>query len=499
MNLFRAPCHLEVPSTSSRRASWISAIGRIALLAGLVPSIGLCDAFGEPMEDPLLGLRFQPAQIHFEALSALPCPAVESTEPPYFVFARATVEGTHYWVLNHRTTTGGDGDALAHQEPAFGLVLAQSAQRCEILATPDAMLVASDEPLGSIRAPLLADAAHRYRRAYGGDSALLQALQPLMRDPACIRTDSTLVEAWRLQGLPLPPACGTHPTVVHDPVFGVRVEWDRLPSRDFDVFCDDEPRQARVWARAAVGLSELALVQSIVPIEADVDPPQTARGFEEDQGQLVKRTGARAVQLGSSSGQLSTDYPEIREALLQDLLRDYVRTLQRLYPNPRQLAELISQSPTCQHTDPLAIDVLREMGLSHSCRRDKAPASGTTRPHQRLSGCSHPEYLRIAADSELEIALDVPSRLYWNVLRKGQQWVVLDPDSSGTGFVHKPPATYSFVVSELHGWTWGTDGVRRHEAVFKHPGRYELYFAEDIETEPDNTLHCLIRIEVMNA
>jgi hypothetical protein len=194
--------------TASARGPQLRGAFRLLLL--LLALATSARSVSREMEDPLLGLRFDPALVRFETLDTLPCPAAKTADhPPYFVFAQARVDGTRYWVLNHWQPTGGDGAVPAHQEPAFGLVLAHSTKRCEILATPDVMLEANDDLLRSIRAPLLADAADRYRHAFGSDSALLQALQALMGDPGCMRTEPALVEIWISRGLAIPPACGS--------------------------------------------------------------------------------------------------------------------------------------------------------------------------------------------------------------------------------------------------------------------------------------------------
>jgi len=236
---------IETLATIRARSPGLRVGFRLLLLLLLLATGAPCVA--REMEDPLLGLSFDPARIRFETLSTLPCPAPDAGDhPPYFVFAHARVDGARYWVLNHWQPTGGDGGTPAHTEPAFGLVVARSARRCEILATPDALLAGSGQPLESIRAPLLVDAARRYRRAYGSDSALLEALQSLVRNPTCISADPALVEIWRLEGVRLPAACGTQPAMVRRPNFGSTSGAGRPHPRSAQLL--ETPRPARTSA-----------------------------------------------------------------------------------------------------------------------------------------------------------------------------------------------------------------------------------------------------------
>ena len=82
------------------------------------------------------------------------------------------------------------------------------------------------------------------------------------------------------------------------------------------------------------------------------------------------------------------------------------------------------------------------------------------------------------------------------VLSGERSWTVMDEDFMSDGLTLEPPAKYSFVVNDLRGRHWDASGRAFEGRVFEAPGAYELYFADNLETEPDNTLHCLIRIEV---
>jgi hypothetical protein len=157
------------------------------------------------------------------------------------------------------------------------------------------------------------------------------------------------------------------PARVVEPVFGTEIDWDALPHPEFELFCGSEPRDRRVLASTDIGSTRLAFVLTLVPIHADTHPEIPAAGYEVDSGQLVKRIGARATQLGASSGHLADDYPELREDVLRSLLRNLVRTLSTQYPHRMDFARAIAASPVCTDLDALTRSVLDEHGIVAEC------------------------------------------------------------------------------------------------------------------------------------
>lgn len=157
------------------------------------------------------------------------------------------------------------------------------------------------------------------------------------------------------------------PERIVEPVLGVPVDWDALERPNFSLYCESEVRDMRVLARVPAGVNALVFVQSLVGIRADIDPEPPPHSYEEDAGQLLKLMGVKAVQLGSSSGFPTTDYPEIRPDLMRELMRDYVRRLERLYPDTDELKRLIAEGTRCTDRDAGAQAVLVERGLAPNC------------------------------------------------------------------------------------------------------------------------------------
>jgi len=162
---------------------------------------------------------------------------------------------------------------------------------------------------------------------------------------------------------------------VIEPVLGVHVNWHALEPASFELYCDAERGDRRVLARVSAGNNELVFIQSLVGIRPDIEPEPPPQAHEEDSGQLVKLIGGRALQLGVSSGLPTSDFPEIREALMRELMRDYVRRLEQIFPDREELKRHISSGMRCQERDPNAQAVLVERGLAAPCDPSESPSS----------------------------------------------------------------------------------------------------------------------------
>lgn len=157
------------------------------------------------------------------------------------------------------------------------------------------------------------------------------------------------------------------PETVHDAVFGVPIAWNALPDPDFHPACGTENRHRKVSARTRVGDAEIVLVQSLFAVRPDIDEEPESLLYEEDAGQLMKIVGRRALHMGPSSGDLTLDYPEIREPVIADLFRSQLETLLDAYPDPDALKQAIEHSRQCPHLPDLARDTLAERGIDPRC------------------------------------------------------------------------------------------------------------------------------------
>jgi len=124
--------------------------------------------------------------------------------------------------------------------------------------------------------------------------------------------------------------------------------------------------------------------------------------------------------------------------------------------------------------------------------------AGAADPAVNFRGCSSLEQsTEVRVDQRMTISLDMDETLDLMVVSGQRRWTVMDEGYKSDGLALEPPAKYSFAVNDLRGRYWDASGRAVEGRVFKVPGAYELYFADSLETEPDNTLHCLIRIEVV--
>lgn len=124
--------------------------------------------------------------------------------------------------------------------------------------------------------------------------------------------------------------------------------------------------------------------------------------------------------------------------------------------------------------------------------------AGSADPAVNFRGCSSPEQsTEVRVDQRMTISLDMDETLDLMVLTGERSWTVMDAEYRSEGLALAHPAKYGFAVNDLRGRYWDASGRAVEGRVFEVPGAYELYFADNLETERDNTLHCLIRIEVV--
>lgn len=123
--------------------------------------------------------------------------------------------------------------------------------------------------------------------------------------------------------------------------------------------------------------------------------------------------------------------------------------------------------------------------------------SHSSQKEVQFSGCSSLKSTRVHPDQRITVALSMDETLDLMVLAGERSWTVMDAEYRSEGLALAPPAKYGFAVNDLRGRYWDASGRAIEGRVFEVPGAYELYFADNLETERDNTLHCLIRIEVV--
>lgn len=133
------------------------------------------------------------------------------------------------------------------------------------------------------------------------------------------------------------------------------------------------------------------------------------------------------------------------------------------------------------------------LALSSGCSMHAATAR---RDIVRLTDCKATAPLTLRSDQRIDIQLDVPQPLGFMVFTDQKEWIVMQPGQANASLHYQPPAHFQFSLATLEGDYWH-DGQPSKERIFRTPGSYTLYFAENLETEPGNTLSCHIPIEVV--
>lgn len=79
----------------------------------------------------------------------------------------------------------------------------------------------------------------------------------------------------------------------------------------------------------------------------------------------------------------------------------------------------------------------------------------------------------------------------WHWVQDAQEKITFMPDAEFG------KATRLIIDSgTLQGTSW-IDGRKIRGRVFKYPGEYLVYFANNLETEPENTFHFMAKITVV--
>lgn len=122
-----------------------------------------------------------------------------------------------------------------------------------------------------------------------------------------------------------------------------------------------------------------------------------------------------------------------------------------------------------------------------------------------LSACADENVFSINQDliEKGVIEISLPNERPKNLAIKdpdGQWFVLQDEAESIESF---PQSTFDTVkimkldMKEVMGTVW-RDGVKSEELVFKESGKYLIYFANNLETEPENTFSFQSYIEYQN-
>ncbi|MBS0425482.1 MAG: hypothetical protein JSR71_13980 [Proteobacteria bacterium] len=123
------------------------------------------------MIDPLIGLSFDPARVHFATWQDSATTSAQLGIERKWIFACASLNNGSVCVIAGHHWVKPDGVGMALLEPDFGAVVYRHDNKYEILGVPDRMFDEFDEnPIVSAntRDQLMQDAVMRYIQAFGG-------------------------------------------------------------------------------------------------------------------------------------------------------------------------------------------------------------------------------------------------------------------------------------------------------------------------------------------
>lgn len=194
---------------AKQRRRWLACVG---LVVSVWVSAGACA--GESMTDPLLGIDYDTAAVHFTTWTPPPTLAEQRVPRTNWLYAQVVHDLCTYSIVSGlipNDTDAVDGRVGA-TEPDFGVVIRQCGDVATELGVPD-NLFEPDAPVDdALATALLHDAVPRYIKAWRGKARFQAALESLQR-PELMQP--VLAKALIQQGL------GFHPTTAHGDVWAV--------------------------------------------------------------------------------------------------------------------------------------------------------------------------------------------------------------------------------------------------------------------------------------
>ena len=163
---------------SPQRRRWLACAW---LIASVCVSAAACAS--ESMTDPLLGIDYKTAAVHFDPWTPPSALASQGLPRSNWIYAKVAHDHCTFSIVSGLIPidTDTDDDRVGASEPGFGAVIRQCGAVTTELGVPD-NLFAPDAPVDdALASALLHDAVPRYIKAWGGKRQFQAALESLQR------------------------------------------------------------------------------------------------------------------------------------------------------------------------------------------------------------------------------------------------------------------------------------------------------------------------------
>lgn len=114
----------------------------------------------------------------------------------------------------------------------------------------------------------------------------------------------------------------------------------------------------------------------------------------------------------------------------------------------------------------------------------------------RIPACGPTREFSVAEGADIAVAVGIGDAQYFQVRHDQRTFLIRDRAYHAPLLVRSPANEFRFHVGALKGRFWTDDGREVEAQVFDGPGRYTLYFADNLDTEPDNAASCSIVLDV---
>ncbi len=157
------------------------------------------------MTDPLLGIDYDTATVHFATWTPPPALAEQRVPRTNWLYAQVVLDHCTYSIVSGLIPIDPDArdDQIAASEPDFGVVIRQCGAAATELGVPDNLFRADAPVDDALATALLRDAVPRYIKAWRGKARFQAALESLQR-PELMQP--VLAEALGRHGLGFQPA-----------------------------------------------------------------------------------------------------------------------------------------------------------------------------------------------------------------------------------------------------------------------------------------------------
>jgi len=134
--------------------------------------------------------------------------------------------------------------------------------------------------------------------------------------------------------------------------------------------------------------------------------------------------------------------------------------------------------------------------MSHWMLLVAALLSCASNDELRIPACGATKEFAVPEGAHVVVAVGIDDAQYFQVQHEDRTFLIRDRMYHALSLSRSSTNEFRFQVGGLRGKFWTDDGREVETSVFDGSGRYKLYFADNLDTEPDNAATCSIVLNV---